>query len=98
MLLLIHQWRLRLDFIGIMDRHASDSDPKNYINTKTWLTLVYAYDGRQSKFYVNRQLISTVPGSATFTPNSNHLLLAGLKVLNIHIDGMELQMNFEYII
>ncbi|HUZ59908.1 MAG TPA: LamG domain-containing protein [Hanamia sp.] len=63
-----------LGFYGDYGYAVSASD-SNFVRTNTWLTLVYTYDGQVSKFYVNGQLMSTVPGSATFTPNSNDLFI-----------------------
>ena len=62
-------------FYGDYGYAATASDSSNFIKTNTWLTLVYTYNGQQSKFYVNGQLMSTIPGSATFTPNSNDLFI-----------------------
>ena len=62
-------------FYGDYGYAVSAPDSNNYIGTNAWLTLVYTYNGQESKFYVNGQLMSTVPGSATFTPNSNDLFI-----------------------
>ena len=62
-------------FYGDYGHSAIATEPNNFVNTNTWLTLVYTYDGQESKFYVNGQLMSTVSGSATFTPNTNDLFI-----------------------
>jgi hypothetical protein len=62
-------------FYGDYGYSASASDQTNFVKTNSWMTLVYTFDGQQSKFYINGQLKSTVNGSAIFNPNSSDLFI-----------------------
>jgi hypothetical protein len=62
-------------FYGDYGHSASASDRTNYVKTNSWMTLVYTFDGQQSRFYVDGQLKITVNGTAIFNPNSSDLFI-----------------------
>lgn len=45
------------------------------VHTNTWITFVYTYDGRSSKIYINGQLSSSTPATASFTPNGYNIYI-----------------------
>ncbi len=47
--------------------------PQNLLNLNTWYKLVYTYDGRVGKLYLNDVLVNKLVSTATFTPNSDPL-------------------------
>ncbi len=65
------------DFYGTYGDNQSQSNgvgsPLNLLNLNTWYKLVYTYDGRVGKLYVNDVLVNKVVATATFTPNSDPL-------------------------
>ena len=50
-------------------------DVSKFVRSNTWMTLVYTYDGTDSKIYVDGFLRGTSSGPAVFTPNTSDLLI-----------------------
>jgi hypothetical protein len=64
--------------MGIYGDHSAGAtllDGTYPVHTNTWITLVYTYDGRSSKIYINGQLSSSTSGSATFNPNAYNIYI-----------------------
>lgn len=55
---------------GDNGQSASILDNTHLIHTGTWVTVVYTYDGRTSKIYINGQLDASNPSTAQFSPNN----------------------------
>lgn len=62
-------------FYGDYGSSVSAADQSNFVNTNTWMTIVYTYDGQQAKIYINGELKNTVSGTAIFNPNSSDLFI-----------------------
>jgi Concanavalin A-like lectin/glucanases superfamily len=50
-------------------------DSANYIRTNKWMNIVYTFDGKQSKIYIDGQLKRTNTGNAIFNSNANDLFI-----------------------
>jgi hypothetical protein len=50
-------------------------DVRDYVKQGQWYSIVYTYDGTNSKLYVNGVLVNKVVQSNTFNPNSNPLFI-----------------------
>ena len=62
-------------FYGDYGSTVGASDMTQYVHTGKWMTLVFTYDGKESKFYVDGQLKNTTSGVAVFTPNTFDLFI-----------------------
>lgn len=62
-------------FYGDYGHSAGMLGNSNFVNTNTWMTIIFTYDGQVSKLYMDGQLAKTVSGSAMFNPNSNDLFI-----------------------
>ena len=57
---------------GAAARTGSDT---TYVETGKWYTLIYTYDGRQSKFYLNGELKSIQQKTELFTANTHDIFI-----------------------
>ena len=68
-------------------------DLSEYVQTNQWYSLVYTYDGINSKLYVNGNMVSNVQGSATFNNNTDPLYIGRNQDPDILIFLMDLLMR-----
>ncbi len=60
-------------FRGLDPSAATNLPDTNIVKLNKWLTVVFTYDGTQSKLYMNGKLARVSPGSPPHAPNSNDL-------------------------
>lgn len=64
-----------LGFYGDYGNAVGAQDSSDFVKTNTWMTIIYTYDGHESKIYINGQLKNTVSGTAIFNPNTTDLFI-----------------------
>jgi len=62
-------------FYGDYESTSSLQDATRFMKTNTWATMVYTYDGAESRIYIDGLLEATSSTHALFTPNTSDLLI-----------------------
>jgi len=62
-------------FFGDYGNTSSATDTTSYVHTGAWMTIVYTFDGLQSKLYINGKLKVTYSQPAIFNGNSSDLFI-----------------------
>jgi hypothetical protein len=60
---------------GDNNQRAGAQSDTNFIKVGEWYTVIYTYDGYESRLYVNGKLVNITVKAAAFTPNINDLLI-----------------------
>jgi len=62
-------------FYGDYGSASSVYDTGNYVRTNKWINVVYTFDGKQSKIYIDGQLKRVTTANAIFTPTGENLFI-----------------------
>jgi len=62
-------------FYGDFGTAVSAYDLSKYVKTNTWMTMVYTYDGQESRIYIDGELKNKGTGNTLFTPNASDLFI-----------------------
>jgi hypothetical protein len=62
-------------FYGDYNSSIQVRDTSKYVNSNTWINLIYTYDGHEARLYVNGALKNVVKATASFNANTYGLFI-----------------------